>query len=229
MSRLTRSCSLLKRKNKKLYYEYIDFLLARKILDINSYWFFLNTIPALYLLNPFCWQIACIIKCARARVLWLESLLLNNTTSMFRPALIIFWGHFLWAVPKDITQHYLWDIMTCNCPHAAHPSSVAHRYYRLRPPVQSRNDASRCSPIRPIHYFSVLRFFVPTARQEQETIYNSIPRTRMLPFWKESDPTAIVWLRLRDVFLYKSFLWARYQGTVPHFGCFELDSQCFML
>lgn len=98
--------------------------------------------------------------------------------------------------------------MTCNCPHAGHPSSVAHRYYRLRPPVQSGDDASRCNPIRPIHYFSVPCFFVPKARQEKETIYNSIPHTCMLPFSKDSDPAAIVWLRLRGVFLYRSFLWA---------------------
>lgn len=63
--------------------------------------------------------------------------------------------------------------MTCNCPLAGHPSSVAHRYYRLRPPVQSYDDASRCNPIRLIYYF--LCSFVPKTQQEHKTIYDSIP------------------------------------------------------
>lgn len=159
MSRLTRSCSLLKRKNKKLYYEYIDFLLAREILDINSYWFFFKYNTCSLFIKPFCWQLACINKCASARDLSL--LLKQHYKHVWSSPHIIIWGHFLRAVPKDITQRYLWEVMTCNCPLAGHPSSVAHRYYRLRPPVQSYDDASHCNPIRLIHYFSVPRSFVP--------------------------------------------------------------------
>lgn len=113
--------------------------------------------------------------------------------------------------------------MTCTCPLTGHPSSVAHRYYRLRPPVQSYDDASHCNPIRLIHYFNVPSSFVPKTQQEHKTIYDSIPSSILKGVWPCSYCVVKVkrWFSLQEHFLNYTL------RQIAPFGMFVLDLQCF--